>query len=160
LLSPYKRTVWLDLDTQVRGSIEPLFAFCENEGGFAAAPEHVSSQLLNKQRKMIGEDQVIYNAGVLVFKRQSKVVQEWIDRSKDQNHLHCSDQQILALVLNSKLFDFTTLSRLFNWTIDVPAPSEVVILHWWGGYGKNCLRNMLTFLEKDMLFNLSFKDPL
>ncbi|MBA3604167.1 MAG: hypothetical protein H0W50_11150 [Parachlamydiaceae bacterium] len=49
LKSPYQRTIWLDVDCQVRGSIDDLFTKCVNEAGIAIAiaPEDEDSQLIN-----------------------------------------------------------------------------------------------------------------
>lgn len=158
LLSPYKRTVWLDLDCQLRGSIQPMFELCENEGGFAAASEHQPSQMLNLERGMIAPGQTMFNAGVLVFHQNSKIVKEWAERSIDQNRIHCSDQQLLATILNSKKYPFTTLSPLYNWTADRGGIPEAVILHWWGDNGKKCILATIDFLNTKLNFNLSFND--
>lgn len=78
-LTPYKKTLWLDLDCQVRGSIQQMFEFCENEGGFAVAREHQLSQNLNLHRKVIAQGETMYNAGVIVYKNDSPVLQKWKD---------------------------------------------------------------------------------
>lgn len=158
LKSPYRRTVWLDLDCQVRGSIQPMFELCENEGGFAAAPEHQPSQNLNMQRGMIAPGQTMYNAGVLVFHQNSKIVQEWADRSIDQNRRHCSDQQLMAVVLNARKYAFTSLSPFYNWTADRGCTPDVVILHWWGDAGKQAIIAMIERMTTLLNFNLSFDD--
>ena len=60
----------------------------------------------------------MYNTGVMVYTIDSPFLKEWITRSQDQNHLHCSEQQLLTHILNSKKFPFTELSPLYNWTAD------------------------------------------
>lgn len=100
----------------------------------------------------------MYNAGVLVVKKDSKVVKEWADRTKDQNHLHCSDQQLLASILNSKKFIFSTFPIKYNWTADMGFKSEAVILHWWGDEGKKSITHIMEILTKELSFNLSFDD--
>ena len=39
LKSPYLRTIWCDLDCEVRGPLQALFDFCENSSGIALAHE-------------------------------------------------------------------------------------------------------------------------
>ena len=158
LLSPYERTIWLDLDCQVRGSLQPMFTLCENEGGFAASAEHPPSQKLNMERKMIMPGQTMYNAGVLVFSRHSPIVKEWADRAIDQNRFYCSDQQLLANILNSRKFPFISMSSQFNWTADREFNPEAVIVHWWGDMGKKALASMMEHLMRQLNFNLSFDD--
>ena len=135
-----------------------MFKLCENEGGFAAAPEHQASQNLNLQRNMISAGETMYNAGVLVFHRHSKIVQEWADRTIDQNHLHCSDQQLLASILNGKKYSFTSLSPLYNWTCDRGIKPEAVILHWWGDNGKKAILTIVNVLTNQLQVNLTFDD--
>ena len=53
---------------------------------------------------MIMPGQTMYNAGVLVFSPQAPIVKEWADRAIDQNRFYCSDQQLLANILNSRKF--------------------------------------------------------
>lgn len=157
-LSSFDQTLWLDLDCQVRGSIEPLFCFCENEGGFAVAPEHELSQILNRQRGIIASDQTMYNAGVIVYSKDSLIVQEWAHRSLEQNHLHCSDQQLMSRILNSKQFQFSSLPSTYNYTADQNFHSQVVILHRWGDEGKRNIQKMMDILTREQNYNFSFND--
>ena len=50
-MSPFKRSLWLDVDCQVRGSIEPLFALCENEAKFSrGAGKQIFTRLKSTER--------------------------------------------------------------------------------------------------------------
>lgn len=158
LLSPYQRTIWMDLDCQVRGSIEPMFVFCENREGFSAAAEHSLSQGLNLQRGIIKSDEKMYNAGVIVYKNDSKIIKEWTEHSKDRNHIHCSDQQVLSEILNSSEVVLTTLPSIYNWLFDQEFNSQSVIFHMWGDKGKEHIKSSINFLTQKMLMNFTFDD--
>ncbi len=161
LKSPYQKTVWLDPDCQVRGSIQPLFDTCQNSGGFAVAPEPEFSQKVNLEKGWISAGQMMFNAGVIVFRKDSKIVQEWASRIQTDNHLFCSDQQLLSHLLYQLKLSFTSLSPLVNWTVPQKGiPSEALILHWWGSEGKKSLRLMIQILTHQMHFNLSFDNEL
>ncbi len=158
LLSPYKRTVWIDLDCQVRGSIKQLFTSCRNDAGFAAVPEHEWSQQLNLSRGLIKHGEMIFNAGVVAFTKESKIIEEWAKQSREKNHLYCSDQQLLAHVLFNQKLNFTALSPNYNWTIDLQFNKNATILHWWGSDGKIKLKSQIEGLSQNLLVNLSFVD--
>lgn len=158
-LSPFKNTVWLDLDCQVRGSLESLFFLCHNEGGFAIAPEHVYSQDLNLRRGFIKTGQTMYNTGVMVYKQDSKIVNKWVMSIKDQNHLFCSEQQLLSSLLNAKKYSFTSLSTIYNWTADMNCKSDVVILHWWGDVGKTAIAKFMKEMTTQFYIDFSFFTP-
>nr|WP_166154713.1 hypothetical protein [Neochlamydia sp. AcF84]NGY94503.1 hypothetical protein [Neochlamydia sp. AcF84] len=156
LLSPFKRSLWLDLDCQVRGSLQPLFEGCENEAGFAVAAEHALSQELNLHRKIITPGQIMYNAGVIAFAKHSKIIKDWAALAVEQNHLFCSDQQLMAHILNSHHGSFTALPAIYNWTADQKFSSDVVILHRWGDEGKRNIAKIMEILTREMNFNFSF----
>lgn len=158
LLSPYKKTIWLDPDCQVRGSLIELFEQCENPAGIAVAPEHESSQNLNMSRNLMREGEIMCNAGVVVFRKDSKIIQQWAEQSKTLNHLYCSDQQLLVHVLFSQKLPFSLLSQMYNWTVDQGPNQNAVIYHWWGSAGKQILQNQVEFLNKQIFCNLTFSD--
>lgn len=58
LQSPYHRSIWVDLDCEVRGSLRELFSCC-----------HLSSEIaVAKERPHPIHKTIIYNSGVVVFK--------------------------------------------------------------------------------------------
>jgi hypothetical protein len=158
LLSPYQQTIWLDLDCQVRGSLRPMFDYCNNKGGFAAAIEHEVSQEINLQRNIIQPGQLMYNTGVIVLKKGSTLLKEWTERTRDNNHLHCSEQQLMAFILNSGKWAFNTLPSRYNWTIDLKMNKDAVILHYWGDEGKQIIKKFLEGMTNVLHMNLTFDD--
>lgn len=156
--SPYEKTLWLDLDTQVRASLGPLFQFDLGEGGIGVAAEPEWSQQLNLSRQIITPDEIMYNAGVVIYNRDSKIVQEWAKQSVSRNHLFCSDQQLLVDVLFREKLSFASLSPIYNWTVDREVNPDAVIVHWWGNASKKTLHWQIDFLNEKLNYNLTLKD--
>lgn len=153
--SPYTRTIWLDVDCQVRGSIDSLFTQCLNEAGIAIAPEAEESQALNLYRKIILPGEIVLNTGVVAFTNDSKIIKEWANQVSTQSHLHFGDQQLLVRILFTQNLKFTILSRTFNWTAESGMNQKATILHWSGNF-KNNLKQHVEYLKEYFFINLDF----
>ncbi len=158
LQTPYERTVWMDLDCQVRGSIEKLFATCENPAGLSVAPEPDWQQEKNLKRGMILPGETVYNSGVHVFGKDSPVMHAWAKDAKTKNHLYFGDQNLLIRIIFTLKLAFVPLSPLCNWTVDNGINPNALILHWSGRF-KKILFDEVKFLHQQCQINLSFKDP-
>lgn len=87
--SPYKRTVFLDTDTEVKGSIEPLFS-CLNDNDLCLAKEFTIPSA--------------FNTGVISLKNSS-LVKAFIDfwyKSMDNNHEKVCDQGCFNNIIKFK----------------------------------------------------------
>lgn len=158
LLSPFQKTLWLDLDTQVQGSLLPLFSIPLQEGGFGIVAESQRYQMINWQTGRNKSTKLSYNAGVILYEKGSKIVKEWIEQTKQKNREHCSDQQMLAHVLNTAGISFTSLPAEYNWTIDQGPSPKAVILHCFGDMGKAIIKKQIEVFTNHFLMNLSFDE--
>jgi hypothetical protein len=158
LLSPFQKTLWLDLDCQVQGSLDPLFSIPLQEGGIGIVAESERYQLINWKTGRNKSTKLCYNAGVILYETGSKIVQEWIAQSKQKNREHCSDQQMLVHVLNTSNIPFTSLPAEYNWTLDRGLSPKAVILHCFGDIGKVFIKNQINFLTANWAMNLSFDE--
>lgn len=155
LRSPYKTTIWLDLDCQVRASLQPLFELNLGEAGLTLAPEADWQQKLNLARRMIKPGEVVLNSGVIVYDKQSPIIQQWADQAIQKNHLFFGDQQLLVHVLFNQKLAFLQMNRLYNWQIENGISLPALIFHWSGRF-KNNVKAQMQFLEKSLFINLSF----
>src|SRR5690606_28348364 len=92
LQSPFQRTIWCDLDCEIRGSIEPLFAYSEHPSGIALRREDPRESL----------SYPVYNSGVIVFQRNLPLIEEWARQSFEKNHEFCGDQDLLSHLIDGK----------------------------------------------------------
>ena len=79
LQSPYERTVWIDLDAQVRQPIDPLFDFCDSQTEFSVVEEPESVIEEHEKCGMLNKGEIEYNTGVIAFKKESPILKEWAE---------------------------------------------------------------------------------
>lgn len=118
LQSPWPLSVWLDLDCQVRGSLDPLF-HCLHFGGDIAVRKR-------------GEG---YNAGVIAFRAGAPILHSWVDEVVERNDLYPMDENALSKLLVG-CESAMELPDVYNWNpLHGPNP-HAVILHYQGGFLK------------------------
>lgn len=156
LMSPYEKTVWLDLDCQVTGSIAPLFTALE-KADFAIAPESESQQEQYLAQGDLLPKEIIYNAGVICYRHGCKLVEEWAAKALYDNGHSMGCQKLLAGLLMQQPKNFIALSPLYNWALADGENKKAIILHHWGAYQIQ-LRKHIAFLKNKLLINLSFDE--
>lgn len=141
--SPYQRTIWLDLDCEVKANLGPLFETCENATGFAIAPEPEFSQERWLQQGLLQPGERNYNAGVVVFKENSAVFPKWTNVIREKNRFFVGDSDLLAHIVNSERFSICELPQIYNWRMAQGPNPDAVIIHWVSDWGKNHIRSTM-----------------
>ncbi len=147
-LSPYEETLWLDLDCEVRGPLNPLFDHLENNPlkiSVAKEPEKV--QVFELEKGLILPGEITFNSGVVAFSKHSPVIAEWVEKSLKSNHKYIGDQHILSRILFNKDFTFKELSPLFNWNMRLGPNPEALVLHFVGPSGKAQIQEKIKDLS-------------
>lgn len=155
LKTPYEKTLWLDADCQVRGPLKPLFPVL-NECDIALIPEAEYSQRYNLIAGITVPGETVLNAGVIFFKKNAPVIQEWAKQALTQNHLHFGDQQLLVRVIFSMKFPYIPLPRNFNAIVEAGIDTNAVIIHWSGRF-KQIIKDELTALKQ--IYNIDLFNP-
>lgn len=156
LKSPYQKTIWLDLDCQVRGSIAPIFELDLGEAGMTLAPEFPESQAHNFKRQVTLEGEIVYNSGVVVYTGDSPLMQEWAKQCMEQNHLFFGDQQLLMRIIFTQKPALTPMPILYNWLACSGINPQALILHWSGSF-KNALVQQIMHLYKLCSIDLTLR---
>jgi len=133
LQTPYRRTIWLDLDCEVLGSVEKLFdscspskiAFVREYGWDGVSAEH---------------QEVIYNSGLVVYERGAELIYQWAKMALSENHRFLGDQQLLSHIIFSQKWKVQELPYIYNWRIAQGALPEAIVVHWVGSWGKNYIK--------------------
>jgi hypothetical protein len=162
LHSPYQKSLWLDLDCQVRRSLEPLFSQPENEWGLSLVEESHPVQENHRQAGMRLPDEVEYNTRVILFQQEAPLLQEWSHLCLERNLNLRGDQEALARLLHEKRIRLPSLSARFNTSIQfIPETSRLtdwdeaaLILHW-VGLGKEFLKLQIDLLKKHAFMNFN-----
>ena len=127
LQSPFQTTIWIDIDCEIRDSIQELFSFSKNPDDLAIAREHSGS----------------FNSGVMVFHHGLPLFEEWACRSIKENELHAGDQDVLSKIIEENASPISLLPPIYNWSRCESEDSSAVILHWHGTYGKAIIRHQM-----------------
>lgn len=158
LRSPYARTLWIDLDCQIRKSIEPIFEFCENPFAMALGIEPEIVQQFHQQTGALCYGEIEYNTGVIAFKRGCTIIREWSEICLRRNDSFRGDQEALSRMLFENDIRLPLLLPIHNCRAEMKTevdPKAVIIFHWLGG-SKHHIRDQIDLLENKCDMNLSF----
>lgn len=136
LKSPYKRTIWFDLDCQIFHSIAPIFDECEKIGHLALAEEPPMIRYFHENEGVLQAGQMEYNTGVIVFKHGISLIQDWARKCLESNKQYRGDQEVFAYLVYEKQFEVNAMPPRYNWRGDM-IPNEgfmefLVVIHWLG----------------------------
>lgn len=137
LQSPYRRAIWIDLDCEIRGSLQPIFD----------AQEHPSKIAIAKDGAQHHYPFPMYNSGVIAFQRGAPFIQEWANRAFTENGSFPGDQDLLSHTIFDLRLPICELPPIYNWSIKNGSCPEAVIFHWLGAYAKLALQNSLILNE-------------
>lgn len=134
LQSPYEKGIWLDLDCEVLGSLEPLFEKLDGSTQMALVRDYSCDHLPKF------DPCIRYNGGVVAFQRGSPVIEKWADGAKTKNHLFGGDDPLLSHMINTHRVEIAELPEIYNWRMARGLNLDAVILHWVGTGGKSYIR--------------------
>ncbi len=131
LQTPYRKTLWLDLDCEVRCSLNEIFDYLEDPGICVTLDLNLSST----QKK------TIYNGGVIGFSQGHPLILEWAKRTYDQNAFFHSDQELLSHLIAIRNERISVLPSLYQWSHYHQDNGLARIVHWHGERGKKAIRD-------------------
>ena len=126
--TPFEKTIWVDLDCEIVGSLKHLFRKIHPHSGMALARE--------------GHDSG-YNSGVVVYTRDSPLLHQWMDGCVHFNHAFLSDQDVLSFIIESNGVEIIELPEEYNWRMKHGVSLDAVIIHWVGLWGKNVIKRLV-----------------
>ncbi len=134
LLSPYQKSIWIDLDCEVRGSLNPLLTY-----ETLALAKDIHDPISERKG---------YNSGVIVFKHGLPLFEEWADTAFASNHLFAGDQDVLTHLIKTRGFKIDELPLIYNWSRCSGEDPEAVVYHWHGRHGKQVIDAQCALLER------------
>lgn len=137
LQSPFKETIWLDLDCEILGPIKHLFNKL-----------HKHSQIALVRDNTGPFEEVGYNSGVVVYDASSPLLMHWATTCIRKNHQFLGDQEVLTHLIQEGGIEVVELPEKYNWVIKGGIHPEAVVLHWSGSWGKQTIRNRVSSVGK------------
>jgi hypothetical protein len=126
LQSPFRKSVWMDLDCEVCKPIDAIF-------------EGIDAGVLGAARV---EKRGHYNSGVIVFDKESLLLQAWADACLKKHGLFIGDETLLSQLTCKKQYPFKEIAPEFNWMMGWGYNPDLKIAHWAATWGKLCIETM------------------
>ena len=111
----------MDLDCEILDNIEELFS-CLDAHELAICPDSLYNTL--------------YNSGVIVFRRDSKLIQRCADLCLKESCQYWCDDRVLSHLLQQDPHMWYELPLIYNWKLSQGIPIYAKIIHWCGEWGK------------------------
>ena len=132
LQTPYERTLWIDVDCEIRGSLTPLFALCD--------PPISISMRIDRYSTSAGDP--IYNSGVISNRRGLPLMENWAELAFDCNAQFMGDQDILSHIIAKEKVSVRPLPSIYH-RFRSEEEEGAIIIHWTGPHGKQAIQHKL-----------------
>ncbi|MBS0604700.1 MAG: hypothetical protein JSS60_06660 [Verrucomicrobia bacterium] len=146
LQTPFEKTLWLDIDCEVKADLAPLFSTHSTQIGLVPEPEF--AHLFLKKFSLIEQGEICYNSGVVFYRHGSEAILRWAEESLHRADDFWSDQHLLSRQIFEKQTPVSHLSELYNWRMACGKNEDASIVHWVGDMGKEyILLNLHGFIS-------------
>lgn len=137
LQTPYERTIWLDTDCEVKGSLEPLFQKITSTQNILICKDPEILQQEARKKGFILSDEILFNSGVIGFVKGSSHIFEWAKKTVEEHAFYFGDDTLLSRLIYENNWTVEPLDSLYNWRDLVQGPHlDAKISHWAGEAGK------------------------
>lgn len=136
--SPFHRTLWIDLDCEIRGDLEPIFSIPLSSAKMGAASWE-SNALFSPTNEIIHK-YPYYNSGVVLFEKDSSILHRWAEAILEGGALACTDDELLSFLAVRFQIPVTHLPILYNWEVlRFGFNPDALIFHWMNENGKEAI---------------------
>lgn len=150
LQTPFLRTLWIDLDCEIRGPIQRLFAYSDPAPGIAMAREQcvyrspeglVNVHSERQSRTCI--DFPRFNSGVIAFRSNLDLIADWALFGINNTKNYRSDDEMFSDLIEKRKISISEIPPPYNWSRCNIDQSQAIIVHWHGTHGKEVLRSRI-----------------
>jgi hypothetical protein len=106
LNSPFRRTIWIDSDCLIRGSIAELYDYPKTP--------HFIAMAIDKSEES-GEKH--YNAGVISYQHGTPIIQKWAKEVIEREGYFTGDQELFSRMIVDQGIEIPILPKKFNWIV-------------------------------------------
>lgn len=135
LYSTYRSTLWLDLDCEILGPLDPLFSACTLESQIALVREPATEHL------SLFDHGILYNGGVIAFSHGAPIILQWAACALKENSSYWSDDAMLSSLIHQRSTSVIELPAIYNWRLAQGVNINAIIHHWVGSAGKAYIRH-------------------
>lgn len=143
LKTPFDVTVWLDLDCEVKKSLDGLFALYQEGNEIYLCEEAEWIQVVLRLFRQTHLDELNYNSGVILFKKNAQVIQDWVTTSLINNQEFAGDQEALSRSIYLNRSKVSLIPPIYNYQTFGDTGEDVHIFHYAGIEGKCILKGLV-----------------
>ncbi len=136
LHSPFPIGIWLDLDCQVNGSLDPIFNSLLFNAELSLVREPSFIQEHDEKKGFLLPGEVSYNSGVIAFRRNATILHHWVKEAIEYNEKYVGDQPALNRAIFLQKAAPVELPSEYNWPMVLGPNKEALIYHFSSGKGK------------------------
>lgn len=134
LLTPFATTLWIDLDCEIRHSLDEIFAYKSTPQRFSISRDLITSL----------PGRTIYNSGVFLFEHQHHLIERWVNLCLESNGEFYGDQEALSHLLLTDNQFISELPSLYQWSHFLGENGLSRIVHWHGDSGKQAIAKQMA----------------
>lgn len=124
LQSRYETGIWIDLDCEILGSVQPLFSQCDGVFQLALVRDYKTAHVPRL------DPNAYYNGGVIVFQHGAPIIKKWAEGAVSLNHLFAGDDYLLSHLIYAFQLNVVELPERYNWRMVNGLNLDAVIVHW------------------------------
>lgn len=125
LKSPFKKSIWIDLDCRVEKNLSGLFNLLELGIDLA-----ICKDILTPFNRILKRP--TYNSGVIAFHQNSLIIPRWVELASTHFDEFLGDQDALSEAIIQTDAPIFELDPIYNWSWHFPKSEESVITHFHG----------------------------
>jgi hypothetical protein len=103
-------------------------------------PENVQEN--DRKESLILPGETTYNSGVVAFRQQAKILQQWAEFSLKQNDQFMGDQNALSRAIFIHQPPLIELPAIYNWKKDQGPNSNALIIHYIGSWKLEIIKDL------------------
>lgn len=130
--SPFEFSCWIDLDCQVKRNLTFLFQCLALGVDLAIARETEEVQNGDENHGLLLPGEISYNSGVVAFRKNSEIINRWIQLSSEKNDQFMGDQNALSRAIYLYKPSMIELPRIYNWKNNHGANPDAALIHYIG----------------------------
>ncbi len=124
LHTPFEKTLWLDVDCEVKSDLSSLFSGFTTDLSLTSEPEFCQQHLLAHSLREPTE--TIYNSGVILYRHGCPIILRWAQATLQSADAFWSDQHLLSRIIHEHQHPIIALSQLYNWHMNFdPHPQRL-----------------------------------
>ncbi|MCB1109771.1 MAG: hypothetical protein KDK64_02230 [Chlamydiia bacterium] len=143
--TPYQRTLWLDIDCEIKGQLAPLIDLPLSSHGMGLTEYCQESTQKMRAKGIINPKAQCISSSVVVYEKDSVALSAWIEYILQYHPQELSEDTCFANLLAETPLDITQFPIHFNYNRHETPNPNALIYHHSGFQQKRKLLQTITF---------------